>query len=104
MKYQPTKLPAEIVDPNPNDPADYSLSLTLKMSAKWGTEAQCIQFGSIMDLLYSDGCPLVIVNRCWNELIKTKGPCTVYVGTLKQCLLVKGSFEQMGAIVETCSI
>jgi len=88
------------VDPNPKDSPDYYMSLTLDSEAHWENATQSNKFMKLMDILYDDGCPFVISARCWNELLKTGGPCTVYVGTTKQCFLVKAGFEDMRAKVD----
>ena len=93
-------LPSNLVDPNPLDAPDCAMSLELDSEAHWENSIQSNKFMTLMDILYNDGCPFVISARCWKELIRTGGPCTVYVGTTKQCYLVKGAFEDMRAIVK----
>lgn len=100
MENKTSKLPLTIVDPNPKDAPDCAMSLELGPEAHWENSTQSNKFMNLMDILYDEGCPFVISARCWKELLKTGGPCTVYVGTTKQCYLVKAAFEDMRAIVD----
>ena len=100
MENKTTKLPVGMVDPNPLDAPDCAMILTLEPEAHWENATQSNKYMNLMDILYDAGCPFVISARCWKELIKTGGPCTVYVGTTKQCYLVKAAFEDMRAIVD----
>ena len=95
MMSMPSKLPASVYDPNPLDVAEYSLTLTATMSVMIGLLADLKPFTERMHDLYNGGCPKVIIDHCITEL-RDNGQSTIYVGTLKQCVVFISTFKEMG--------
>lgn len=95
MNPQSDKLSDKPYDPNPLDPAEYSLTLRATADAMIDIICNPQSFAERMHDLYGGGCPKVIIDRCLVDL-RDRGQTTIYVGTLKQCVAFTGSFAEMG--------
>lgn len=95
MKFQPSNSTDSVTDPNPNDAAEYELTLLASADTMSTVTNNPVPFSERMHDLYGGKCPTAIVDLCLNQLRKL-GTTTVYVGTFKQCVAFVGSFREMG--------
>lgn len=95
MKFLPFNPTDSAVDPNPNDPAEYELTLLATTDMMIEVTAKPVPFTERMHDLYSGKCPSIIIDRCLDDL-RLLGKTTAYVGTFKQCVAFVGSFRELG--------
>jgi hypothetical protein len=96
MKFQPSDpLTTLAVDPNPNELAEFDLTLKADTKTMVEITSDTSKFVERMHDLYGGKCPTIIIDRCLDQL-RLYGSAIIYVGSFKQCIAFAGSFHEMG--------